>query len=178
MEMNPYAPPQADLTTSVSSQAEALREQHINTEATIKSVGFLYYLGALLLIGLGVLNLSGNPVEKDDNPLVMGVIFTVLGLAQGWVAFGLRRLRSWARIPTILFSIIGLLGFPIGTLINAYIIAKVAGKQGKFVMSPKYQAIIAATPHVKRKTAKAVWIILFILVGVLAVSIFMATRQG
>lgn len=45
-------------------------------------------------------------------------------------------------------------------------------------MTPEYQEIIAATPHVKRKTPKAVWIILFILVGVLAVSIFIATLQG
>jgi hypothetical protein len=44
MEQNPYAAPQSQVLQSTTSD-EAIRKEHINTEATIKSVGVLYYLG-------------------------------------------------------------------------------------------------------------------------------------
>jgi|GEM_PF-619385 len=168
MEVNPYAPPQADLrSTNDDSNAEALRWEHINTEATIKSVGVLYYLGALVMIGLGISGLSGLPVDGETDPRLMGAVFAGLGLAQGFVGYGLRRLRGWTRIPTLLFSLIGLFGFPIGTLINAYIIYQVMSARGKFVTSPEYQAIIAATPHLKRKTSVIVRVLLIVLLVIL-----------
>jgi len=68
------------------------------------------------------------------------------------------------RIPTIIISCIGLLGFPLGTLINAYILVKVCGKQGQFVMTPEYHRIIEVTPHVKRKTSIAAMVLLAILI--------------
>jgi hypothetical protein len=48
-----------------------------------------------------------------------------------------------------------------------YILVKVLGKQGKFVMTDEYQRIIAATPHIKRKTSIVVVILLVLLVLVL-----------
>jgi hypothetical protein len=39
-------------------------------------------------------------------------------------------------------------------LINAYILVKVLGKQGRFVMTPEYHDIIAATPHVKKNVPR------------------------
>lgn len=42
MEINPYAAPQSQILQS-TSQDELIREEHINTEATLKSVGILYY---------------------------------------------------------------------------------------------------------------------------------------
>jgi hypothetical protein len=166
MEQNPYAAPQSQILQS-STTEEAIRREHINTEATIKSVGVLYYLGALLLPLAGAFSIFAAIKSNDTEQLVGGIFFVVLGIGQGFVAFGLRRLRAWARMPTVIFSCIGLLGFPVGTLINAYILVKVLSKQGKFVMTEEYQRIIAVTPHIKRKTSIVVIILLVLLVLVL-----------
>ncbi|MDZ4405582.1 hypothetical protein [Prosthecobacter sp.] len=166
MEFNPYAAPQSQVL-QVTSQAELDRRQHINTEATIKSVGTLYYLGAFVLILVGIAGLAGSRLDKDVSPLLLGAILLAVGVGQGVVAYGLNRLQSWARIPTVIFSCLGLFAFPLGTLINAYILVKVLGKQGKFVMTPEYKEIIAATPHVKRKTSVVTWVLLILLIIVL-----------
>ena len=166
MEINPYAAPQSQVLQA-TSEDELTRRSHINTEATIKSVGILYYLGALALTLVGGSALaSGNPGRGVDD-LAIGVIILILGIGQGVAAYGLRRLKSWARIPAIIISCIGLLGFPVGTLINIYILVKVLGKQGQFVMTPEYQRIIAATPHVKRKTSMVTWVLLILLIVIL-----------
>lgn len=167
MQPNPYAPPQsATLSAPLDAldQAEALRREHIGTEATIKSVGALYYLGAFVIIMVGVASVVAASGTSDDSSILMALLLFVLGIGQMVVGYGLRRLRSWARIPTLILSGIGLLGFPIGTLINGYIMFKVLSKQGQYVMKPEYQQIIAATPQVKNKTSIVVWILLAILV--------------
>lgn len=167
MEMNPYAPPQASIRPPALPSrvdAESLRREHINTEASIKSVGILYYLGAVLGIAVGASMLGSDDVGSAALLLSIGVVQLVAG-------FGLRRLRSWARIPTIIVSGIGLLGFPIGTLISAYILFNLLGKQGRYVMTPEYRQIIAATPHVKNKTSRAAWIVLLVLLAVLALAL-------
>lgn len=169
MEQNPYAAPQSQILQSSTSD-EAIRREHINTEATIKSVGTLYYLGAALVFVAGAYSIIDATQSKDKEwieQLVGGVFFVILGIGQGFVAFGLRRLRAWARVPTVIFSCLGLLGFPIGTLISIYILVKLLGKQGKFVMTDEYQRIIAATPHIQRKTSIVVIILLVLLVLIL-----------
>jgi len=170
MEMNPYAAPQSQVLYTTASDDEAIRTQHLSTEATIKSVGTLYYLGAFILTLLGLFWIGTGIMRGEDAvaaSLLLGGITLVFGIAEGVLAHGLRTLKSWARIPTIILSSIGLLGFPLGTLISIYILVKVGGKQGKFILSPEYQRIIAATPHVKYKTSKVIWVILIVLVIVL-----------
>jgi hypothetical protein len=55
----------------------------------------------------------------------------------------------------------------LGTLINAYILVRVCGKQGSFVMTPEYQRIIEATRHIKRKSSILAMVLLAILIIVL-----------
>ena len=174
MELNPYAAPQSQVLQSTSLD-ELTRQEHINTEATIKSVGLLYYLGAFIVVLSGLLCIILGISSGRDAAWVSrlsGVVLLAIGVGQGVVAYGLRRLQSWARIPTVILSSIGLIGFPVGTLINIYILVKILGQQGKFVMTPEYQRIIAATPHVKRKTSIVVKVLLvlllIILIGIIA----------
>ena len=180
MEINPYAAPQSAAPQSqvlqTTTQDELIRREHINTEASIKSVGILYYIGALALVSIGVIGLNTSARGKSGFDLPLGMMFLLLGVGMGVAAFGLRRLRSWARIPTIILSsialIIGLINLSGGIVIHIYILAKMLGKQGQFVMTPEYQRIIAATPHVKRKTSVVVWVLLIllliILIGIIA----------
>ncbi len=170
MEINPYAAPQAQILQA-TTQDELIRREHLNTEASIKSVGILYYLFAVALIAIGVAALAGiNPGRSSSLALLQGVLLLV-GIGMGFTAYGLRRLQSWARIPTIILSsiamIVGLINLSWGIVIHIYILAKVAGKQGQFVMTPEYQRIIAATPHVKNKTSIFVKVLLALLILIL-----------
>ena len=169
MELNPYAAPEAEVlqAPSANAEAEAIRRNHINTEATIKSVGTLYCFSAIVVIlacGAGLINTSPAPDSIGKGFLV---VLLLLALFQGRVGMGLRRLEPWTRIATIVLSLIGLLAWPIGTLINIYILLKVAGKKGGVVFSPEYRDVIAATPHIKRKTSIVSMILLAVLILVL-----------
>lgn len=175
MEINPYAAPQSQVLQA-TPQDEIVRNEHLNTEAAIKSAGLLYYLGSLALIAIGVIALISKDPGKTGFDIFLGMIFLLLGIGMGVAAYGLRRLQSWARPLTILLSsiavIIGLINLSWGIVIHIYILAKMLGKQGRFVMSPEYQRIIAATPHVKRKTSIVVKVLLvlllIILIGIIA----------
>lgn len=145
--------------------AEETRKQYLKHEASVKSAGFLYYLGgvAMFLIGLGgILAVRPGGVE-----IVPSFFLVVLGVGQFWTGTGLRRLKPWARIPTGILSGIGLIGFPIGTLINGYILYLVFSQKGKMVFSEEYRTVIEQTPHIKYRTSIIVWIVLGLLLALI-----------
>jgi len=174
MESNPYLPPTAPPAAAEVSQSsdELVRRQCINRESTIKTLGALYILGGIFaLIGSISILASSSPRLSGPSP-VLSVIYlglSVMGLAAG---FGLRRLQPWARILATIQACLGLLAFPIGTLINALILSAYWTNPSKTIFSEDYKRIIAATPHVKVKTSKAMIVLLIILliliVGIVA----------
>ena len=95
----------------------------------------------------------------------------VAGL-QIWTAIGLRQLRSWARIVSGVLSGIGLLGFPLGTLLNGYILYLLFSKKGTMVFSDEYKRVIELTPGIKYRTSIVVWIFLGLLLVLLGVAVF------
>ncbi len=166
---DPYAPPSADLQRiddETTAHAEAVREEHLRHERAVRSVGTLYYLGAVLMIAGAI----GEGVATDTTgPAGLMVFYTVFAAIAIVVGRGLRKLRSWVRIPAVILSVIGLLGFPIGTLINGYILYLILSAKGKMVLSAEYQDIMQKTPHIKYRTSWIAWAILIvILVGILA----------
>lgn len=82
---------------------------------------------------------------------------------------GLRGLQSSARVVAIIFSVIGLLGIPIGTLINGYFLYLLLGQKGTYVFSEEYARVRAATPHIKYKTS--IWVLVVVALLVLLVVI-------
>jgi len=167
MSENPYQAPQTfEIPASQFTDAEAIRQAHIKTEASIKSVGILYWLAAIAVViaSIPIITAAIDHSDMTVLQLATGVGLLALGILQFIVGFEIRRLKGWARIAVAILSGIGLLGFPIGTLINAYILFLFFGKKGRMIFSPPYKEIIAATPHVKYKTSKWVWIILIVVV--------------
>jgi hypothetical protein len=61
-------------------------------------------------------------------------------------------------------SVLGLLNFPIGTVISIYFIYLLVSAKGQFVMTPEYAAIRAVTPHIRYKTPIWLWVVLGLLV--------------
>ena len=175
--LNPYATPKAVVADEgASSQVEAVRKEHIQHEASVKSVGVLFMLGGLGTLAAAASMAIPAMAIAVDRPgfLVIGMAVAVLGIvyvASGW---GLRKLRSWSRAPAIVLAAIGLLGFPIGTLINAYILWLVLSAKGRMVLSAEYASIIEATPHIRYRTSIVVWIALGLLVLLVVLAFFAA----
>jgi len=174
--VNPYAPPKANVddVSGASSAAEAVRLEHIKHETSVRSIGTLYYIGGFLMLAAG----TGLLIAPDSEPLMrpIGGLYVVLGVVSLVVAWGLRRLRRWAGGASIALSAISLLGFPIGTLISAYILYLLLSAKGRRIFEPDYADIIAATPHVKSRTSIVVWILLGVLglliAGIVALGMF------
>src|SRR4030042_1813804 len=167
---NPVQPP------NPAAAAEEIRRQHLNHEASVRSIGALYFFGAFFIILVGI----GFFLDRET-PLgvrIAGVLIIGLGFFQFWIGRGLRALKSWVRIPTGIFSGIGLIGFPLGTIINAYILYLVFCKEGKTVFSPEYRQVIAATPHIKYKTSIISWIILVILIVIVVLGAIAVSLSG
>ena len=180
---NPYAP-----TTEVAAQpvptddVEAYRNFYLKHEASVKSIGTLYLLGALILIPMGFIaffiGVSGNAGQESMVVAGVGVFYLALGTLQGFTAVGLRRLRPWARIVTIVFAVIGLIGIPIGTLISILILYLLLSEKGKVVFSDHYQEVIVQTPHIKYKTSMVVKVLLGILLAIIGLGIAAALLAG
>lgn len=189
-ESNPYAP------TAVQSPeksggvvgAEETRNYHLSHEASVKSIGFLYLLGGFFgtLLGIGyviggISMMSNPPANAGELGFILiplGIFVLAISVFQFSTGLGLRKLKSWARISGIVLSCLGLLGFPIGTLISVYILYLLVSKKGQFVFTDEYQQVMAATPHIKYKTSVVVWIFLGLLVVLFLIGIFAAVTTG
>jgi hypothetical protein len=167
---NPYAAPTAHVDdVGLNPEAEAIRRAHITHEASIRAVGLLYYLGGIAVTVGGLVMLAGL---RGLEGVWMVVLLLLLGGVQVFAGWGVRALRAWGRGVGSVLSAIGLLGFPVGTLINTYILYLFFSKKGRTIFSPPYHDIIAATPEVKYRTSIVVWVFLALLVVlILAVAV-------
>lgn len=174
--INPYQAPTAYVEdVGVNAELERIRRGHINHEASLKSVGILYYLGAFLMAfgsvgaSFGLLGAAAESVGGSTAAFLL--LMLVLCVTSVIAGHGLRTLKSWARIPAGILSGLGLLAFPLGTLINGYILWLLFSTKGKSILSSDYAAIVAATPHVRYRTPIIVWTFIGLLSLLLVVSI-------
>jgi cation transport ATPase len=188
MSENPYAASQTfDAPPAPDGEAELIRKEHLKTEASIKAVGTLYHLicvmATLSIYGM----LSRGSFDRDALFLAILVVIVILFFFTAW---GVRRFRPWARIVVASLSGIALLAYIatggavlfnggihaggdrvamlVGVLINGSILRLMFCKKGRMVFSAPYREIITATPHIKYRTSKVVWILLGVLVVIFA----------
>ncbi len=165
---NPYAAPQADLSQPVPLNVEATRRHLLKHEASVRSVGTLYFLCGIVLV------LSGVGLIAAAQERVLAVTFIGGGILQLWLAVGLRKLKRVVRIPTMILAGIGLLGFPVGTIISAYILYLLGSQKGVQVFSDEYAEVIAATPHIKYRSSKLVIGLLILIVALIVFGVIAA----
>jgi hypothetical protein len=167
--VNPYAAPAARVENMATNpEADAIRRAHLNHEASIKAVGALYYIGGAVMTIAGLMGAVGAPRSEG---VALLLFIGAFGVAQLVVAWGVRAFRPWGRVVGIILSVIGLIGFPIGTLISAYILYLLLSKKGRTIFSPEYQDVIAATPYAKYKTSIIVWIFLALILALLVITV-------
>ena len=183
MNENPYAAPQTmGVIDDAPTGDETIRQQYLRHEASVKSIGSLYLVGAILLVPFGLYLLIGGILElaKGDSTAIgvatMGAVYLGLGALQAATAIGLRRLQPWARVVAALLSLFGLLAFPLGTLISGYFLWLLLSKKGAFIVSDEYRRVVAATPHIKYKSsiivvAFLVLLVILVVMGIIAPSI-------
>ena len=73
---DPYAPPEADLINNDNEQARAenIREDHLKHEASVRSVGLLYYLNSFGALA-GVVLLGSVLASEGATASTLGLIF-------------------------------------------------------------------------------------------------------
>lgn len=155
---------QEGVSIHASSDALEIRNAHIKHEASLRSVGILYYLGAFFTLfgGLSFLfTLANSPSDlsstgMDGFFIGIMVFYIILGVFMIIVGRGFRKLKRWVRVAGSILSGLGLLSIPIGTIINGYILYLIWSQKGKMILSEEYQDVIAATPEVKYKTSPLV----------------------
>ena len=101
-------------------------ERHINVVAALQ-IGYSI-LGLIIASALfAFFHLIGDIADDKDAELVLGIIANVLMVATtilsipGIIAgIGLFKRKEWARILTLIVSVLNLLSFPIGTGLGIY----------------------------------------------------------
>lgn len=175
---NPYAPPSAHVEDVVDAgdSSAIIRQEHIKHEASVRSIGILYYLSGALTGFAALSIIAASFVGQAGGALTAGLGIAYLALSAGSVFLGrgIRSFRPWARITAIVLGFVGLLAFPVGTLINVYILYLLLAKKGSRIFQPDYPAIVAATPNIQYRTSIVVWIVLGLLVAGVAAMIFWA----
>ncbi len=166
--VDPYAPPRASITPGAPedlADAEVIRRQLIRHETSVRSIGTLYLFGAgtMALLAVSLLGVSLSVMEDGDSGVSLGIglLYALLAALSFYLGLGLRRLQPKVRTGVTILSGFGLLGFPVGTLVNGYILYLIHCQKGKRVMSAEYQAVIAQTPHIKYRTP--LWLIILAL---------------
>ena len=121
MDENPYQPPKSDISDPASEAVE-IREAHISHEASTRAFGILYYFSGVMLgiFGLAQLIIAIDQPSVTLFPFGMGAALIMLCAIFLWIGYGLRRLSSKVRHVAGVLAVIGLSGFPLGTIINAY----------------------------------------------------------
>ena len=101
-------------------------EQHIKIVAILHIVlGALGLAGAIAVFvfgaGAGLLSQDRDAaIASGTCGTVVAVIIGVLSLPSLIAGLGLQKRKSWARILTIILSVINLFNFPIGTAVGGY----------------------------------------------------------
>ncbi len=182
---NPYEVTAAQIYPAESADAESIRKKYISHEASVKSMGTLYFLGSCLLLllavtyfGMAIYAMSRpDQVEAAAILGIMSVFCGLFGAAQLAMSIGLWRLRPWARIVATIFAAFGLLGIPIGTLISIYFLYLLHSEKGAMVFSDGYKTIIQQTPHVKYRTSAIAWAALILFILFIIVMIVLAVPE-
>ncbi len=160
---NPYAPPVAAPSPGQLTETEKIRWDHLKFESGFRGVGGAYILlgAAGALIGALLLSILSQGFEGEV--AFWALFFLALTVVLWWLAFGLRNLKEGVRKPAFVFGVIGLLAFPIGTILNGYLLYLLMSAKGKRTLSPDYQQIIAATPHIYYKSPWLLSIVVILL---------------
>jgi len=101
-------------------------EKHINVVAALQ-IGLSIFTLLIALLTFSIMNLIGGFVDEPEAEMILAIIakvvstFLIVLAVPGLIAgFGLYRRKEWARILTLIISVISIFNFPFGTAIGIY----------------------------------------------------------
>lgn len=156
MEENPYTAPLTE--NENDSSFLGIRHHYEKQELAIKLIGFVF-----ILFGLTALCKSMElPLDFDRQHVrsrwiifnVIGGFFLILILALG---YGLLTLKRPARTGAIIWCLITLFGFPVGTVIGIYFLYTLFGAKTSFIFSTAYREVQEKTPDFRHRLKKSNW---------------------
>lgn len=150
---NPYAPPQAAVREPEAasgsnhwSEAERIRREHLNVEATLKALGVVQVLAGLAQFG----NLMDAFFRLEGlECFLVSSVFLLLGSLALVGGIRLSTLSSRSRVPAILTAVWGLVVMPVGTLLGAWLLFTMYDDKGRRVLSEEYRLVVLNTPHIR-----------------------------
>jgi len=142
----------------VPENALSVRSAHLRHESLIKSFALLYLLPGPMFL----LSAIGWAVAGDEPSAALRIPIAALCFSFGtlllWTGSGLRKLDKRARTAATILACIGLLGVPIGTIINGCLLYLLLSQKGSMIFADEYKAVVAATPQMNYRTPIIVWI--------------------
>jgi hypothetical protein len=129
------------------THSELVRQENFKFEQSVRSIGVLYLLaGTLFIVGaIAALNILG----------LGGIVWVIPSLIVGggliWLSNLLQSLDPLGQKPALIISIIGMLLFPIGTVLGGYALVLLLCKRGRYIYSDEYRQIISDTPEIKNQ---------------------------
>lgn len=165
MDTNPYSAPLVPLVAAAPTDAERIRQEHVKHESTIKTLAALHFISGTVGLVAVVLALSQSLGSSEFTIVLCIAVLAILNI---FIGRGLRRFKPWARwagvVVAAVFVVLSMVTFPVGPIINGIILYLLACRKSARIFAPDYQAIIAATPHVRHRTPVGVWITLGIVI--------------
>lgn len=117
---------QLHLVKFITYQKQKTMERHINVVAALQ-IGLAILGLVIAALIFTFFHLLGDFVDDNEANLVLGiianvimvvtVIFSLPGILAG---YGLFKRKEWARILTLILSVINLMSFPLGTAVGIY----------------------------------------------------------
>lgn len=101
-------------------------EKHINTVAALQ-IGLSIFNLLVALTLYSILKLIGGFIDDPEGEMILSIIanitstiLIILSIPGIIASMGLYRRKEWARILTLILSVIGIFNFPFGTAIGIY----------------------------------------------------------
>lgn len=101
-------------------------EKHINVVAALQ-IGLSIFCLLMVVLSFTVMKVIGGFIDEPEGEMILSIIGNVIatflilvsipGIIAGW---GLYRRKEWARILTLILSVIEIFNFPFGTAIGIY----------------------------------------------------------
>ncbi len=184
MSDNPFQPPEpgASLEPELElEQAWAERERLLAKEvvARASAIPLFVFAAAAMLVGSFKVWVRANP------DLSIGFGLMALALFHAFVGFSVRRLRAWARVAAIVLSLAGLTGagalafldrrsaFGYGFLAVVFAVPALilAPRSVGPLFSRRYARVVEATPGLRYRAPRHVWVSFVLLILGLALLI-------
>lgn len=174
-EQNPYAAGVIAARPALSN-VEQIRQDHLQHETAIKTIAIWFIVVGLVLLSqtptvFMAARSAPFPVGLEFMRLLWPILVASIGLLHVVAGFGIRRLARWSRIPATITGLIGLLAFPIGTLLSGYFLFLLLSAKGSMIFSSDYKQVIEQTPNIKSNTSIFAWIFIGLLAVVLAIAV-------